>query len=369
MAARGGRLGLTSSTLAAVLWLCAACTTPSGPVLPPAAQAPPAPPQVPAAAGPSSRAGALGRVAGEHASALVYLPAQGDTLAAIAQRFFGDGSRAWAIARANGDIEAPRPGLPLLLPRDAPSPLGVSLHGVQTVPVLCYHRFVPGDAASANKMQLPVARFEAQLAWLASQRYTVLRLAELQGFLEGRHAVPPRSVVITVDDGWESFYRHAFPLLQKYRVPATLFVYTDIIGTRDGLSWAQLREMAVSGWVDIQAHSKTHRNLTERAAGEDDAAWKRALATELRHPRALLESRLSDVGVKVHRFAYPYGEVNASVLGALQAEPYTLAFTVRSGSNAFYAAPHLLRRTMIFGDHTLDDFIGRVQTQRPLSKP
>jgi peptidoglycan/xylan/chitin deacetylase (PgdA/CDA1 family) len=365
MNASAGHALRSAAALLTVLWLASACTTVK-----------PLPPPPPAVARPMlpeglspPRAGAQGSVFGMHAASLVYVPAEGDTLAAIAERFFSDANRATAIAQANADIDAPRAGQPLLLPRQPPSPLGVSLDGVQTVPVLCYHRFVPGDGASSNKMQMPAARFEAQLAWLARERYRVLRLSELQAFLEGRQALPPRSVVITVDDGWESFYRHAYPLLQKYRMPATLFVYTDIIGTRDGLSWAQLREMAASGWVDIQAHSKTHRSLAERAAGESEAAWRRSVANELRHPRSVLEGRLAELGVKVQHFAYPYGDVNEGVLELMAAEPYTLAFTVRTGGNAFYASRRLLRRTMIFGDHTLEDFISRMQTQRPLGKP
>ncbi len=363
-APRAGHALRSAAALLAVLWLATACTT-SKPPPPPAAVARPALLEDVA----PQRTGAKGSVAGVHRAALVYVAAEGDTLGAIAERFFGDASSASAIARANADLDAPRAGQPLLLPRQLPSPLGISADGVQTVPVLCYHRFVPGDGASNNKMQMPVARFEAQLAWLARERYRVLRLSELQAFLEGRQVLPPRSIVVTVDDGWESFYRHAYPLLQKYRMPATLFVYTDIIGTRDGLSWAQLREMAASGWVDIQAHSKTHRNLAERGAGETEANWRRSVATELRHPRTVLEGRLAELGVKVQHFAYPYGDVNEGVLELMAAESYTLAFTVRTGGNAFYASPRLLRRTMIFGDHTLDDFVNRVQTQRPLTKP
>lgn len=356
--------------LLAVAALLAACgTTPPPPAPTPAqtdvAVAPVAPADASPPRGGSPRPGAQGDVVGHSDSLLVYVPRRGDTLAAIADRFLGATDLAWRIAEANGERWSVAPGGPLIVPLADPPPYGVSGDGIQTVPVLCYHRFGSGN----SKMIVSPERFEAQLAWLAREHYKVLRLGELQAFLEGRAALPARSVLITVDDGYDSFHRHAFPLLRKYGMPATLFVVSDSIGTRDGLSWAQLREMAESGLVEIQAHSKTHRNLIERPPGESDAAYRQALVTELRQPRTLLERQLAAAGVKVRNFAYPYGDSNDIVLEALPREGYEMAFTVNPGGNAFYASSRLLRRTMIFGDHDLDDFKARLQTRRSLAKP
>lgn len=317
----------------------------------------------------AARPGAGGRVAGRSDAVAIYLPAAGDTLSAIAERLLGSADKAWWIAYANPQraalLNGAAAGPALVVPLASPPAYGVTDAGIQTVPVLCYHRF--GGAQS--KMTMPTARFEAQLQWLAHAGYRVVSLEQVQAFLEGREALPQRSVAITVDDGFESFYRLAFPLVKQYGVRVTLFVYTDIVGTRDGLSWAQLREMAASGLVDIQAHSKTHRNLNERAAGESDSAYRQALVNELRVARALIERQLAGSNVKVRYFAYPYGESNDLVLEALAREGYALAFTVHAGGNPFYAAPHLLRRTMIFGDYGLEEFKARLQTQRALSKP
>lgn len=340
---------------------------PPPPTATPAHQAPPGP--WPAAAHNAPRPGAEGRVAGAHEELLVMLPSEGDRYGAIAERFLGSASLAWHVAQANPGLAAPVAGLPLRVPLLAPSPLGVTAAGAQAVTVLCYHRFGPGGEPGRSRMVMPIDRFEAQLNWLLREGWTVLRLADFEAFLAGRRALPPRSVLITVDDGWESFHRHAFPLLKRLQLPATLFVTTDLVGTREGLSWAQLRELAHSGLVEIQAHGRTHRDLTQPLAGETDAAWRRALRDELRQPRLLLERQLAGAGVRVRHLAYPYGAVNDAVLDALNAEPYTLAYTVRGGSNPFYAPPRQLRRTMIFGDHTLDDFIARLQPLRALQRP
>ena len=59
-------------------------------------------------------------------------------------------------------------------------------------------------------------------------------------------------MVITIDDGYESTYRHAFPILKRHGFPATVFVYTDFLGGGDALTWPQLQEMSASGLIDVQ---------------------------------------------------------------------------------------------------------------------
>jgi peptidoglycan/xylan/chitin deacetylase (PgdA/CDA1 family) len=367
--------GRRASTVVAILaWvLVSACTTPStvpGTAIPPE---PPAPPRAaPAAPGPApareaaaSFPQASGDVVGRNDRVLVYMPGPGDTLRGMATRFLGNGDLAWQIAEANALRGEPVAGQPLTVPLSPRHLLGVTSDAVQTVPVLCYHRFGNGT----SKMIVSPARFEAQLEYLARNGYNVVRLDDLRAFMDGDRALPAKSVVITIDDGYESVHRHAFPLLKKYGFPATLFVYSDFIGARDALSWAQLEEMARSGLVDLQAHSKTHRNMAERHPAETDEAYRSSIELELRTPRSVLERRLSDAGVRVRHFAYPYGSANDVVLEAMQRAPYELGVTVAAGGNPFYAAPMLLRRTMIFGDHDMADFQARLQVQRPLARP
>jgi peptidoglycan/xylan/chitin deacetylase (PgdA/CDA1 family) len=303
---------------------------------------------------------ARGEVLGRSGRFVVYVPQHGDTLAAIAARFLGDAGRDWTIADFNG-IRQPVQGQPLVVPLQPINPPGVQGDRVQAVPILCYHRF--GDAA--GRMSVSPANFALQLDWLARNGYHVLRLPQLAGFLQGREPLPRRSVVITMDDGYESVLLQALPLLRRHGYPATLFVYTDFVGARDALSWNQLRELAASGLVDVQAHSKTHRNLVQRLPGEDEARYRQALDEEVREPRELLERRL---GVTVRAYAYPFGDADTTVLQALQRERYQLAVTVHAGGNPFYAEPLKLRRTMVYGDDDLEAFKAKLQTERGMKQ-
>ncbi|MCA0243840.1 MAG: polysaccharide deacetylase family protein [Proteobacteria bacterium] len=357
-------------------WLLAACSSappapaaaPPPPPRPPAAEAAAAPERMAAAGGPWLQA--QGQVLGRNERLLVYRPAAGDSFEGIAERFLGSAAQAWQVADANDDDgdgsrspAPPSPAVPLLVPLRPLNPLGVGAERLQTVPILCYHRLGPGNA----KMVVSPAAFEAQMAWLVRNGYRVVRLADLAGFLAGRKALPARSVVISFDDGYESVYRHAYPVLKKYRLPATVFVYTDFLGGGDALTWAQLQEMQASGLVDVQSHSKSHRNLIERRAGETDERYRAALDTEMRAPRELLERRLPPL--KVRQLAYPFGDANEAVLEAAARNGYELGATVVPGGNAFYAQPLMLRRTMIFGDTSLEAFKSKLQTSRALAAP
>ncbi len=315
-----------------------------------------------AAAGPvpAARPGAMAQVIGRSDRLWVVVPAPGDTHSALAERFLGRTDRAFWLAA--GGAAAPTPGEPLVVPLRHPNPTGVQSEGLQAVPVLAYHRF----GAAGSKMVVTPEAFDQQLQALAEDGVSVQRLAALRGFLSGQEALPAKSVVITVDDGHESFYRLAFPLLRKHGVPVTLFVPSDAVGTRETLTWEQLQEMVATGLVDVQAHSKSARNLVERAPGDSDLAYRRGLEVEVQAPRKAIEQRLP--GVTVTHFAFPFGQANASLLDTLQRNAFELGLTGQPGSNAFFTHPFQLQRHLVLGDQGLADFKAKLQWLRPLPK-
>ena len=107
-----------------------------------------------------------------------------------------------------------------MIPLRVRNPTGVHANGYQTVPILCYHRF----GNRWGKLAVTPAAFEAQMEYLARNGYSVISLKQLARFLDGKEALPPKSVVITIDDGYRSTYDIAFPdpaqaRLSRHRVP------------------------------------------------------------------------------------------------------------------------------------------------------
>lgn len=278
----------------------------------------------------------------------------GDTLATLAQRYAGDASRAWWIAQFN-NVTSVRAGQVVVVPLRMRNPIGVFANGYQTIPILCYHRF----GAKASKLNVTGAAFEAQMDWLARNGYTVIPIARLARFLDGKEALPPKSVVITIDDGYRSTYEIAYPVLKKFGFPATVFLYTDFVGASDAMTWAQMKDMMAGNLVEIQPHSKSHANLTQKLPGETEARYRERIKREVDAPIAALRERLSDPSFT---YAYPYGDVNEYVVDLLQKQSVAQGVTVTPGGNPFYAYPYMLRRSMVFGNEDLDAFKAKLVT-------
>lgn len=278
----------------------------------------------------------------------------GDTYASLAQRFLGDAGKGWWLAKFNRD-EPLEVGALLAVPLRVRNPIGVVATGYQTISVLCYHRF--GKAGS--RLNVTAAAFEAQMDYLARNGYTVVPMQQLAGFLEGRTALPPKTVVITIDDGYKSTFEIAWPILRKFGFPATVYLYSDFVGAGDALSWGQMKEMTTAGLIDIQPHSKTHANLTLRLPGETEARYRERIRREVDAPVAAIKDKLA---VTSFSYAYPYGDVNDYVVELLAKQKVNHGVTVTPGGNAFYAYPFMLRRSMVFGNDDLDAFRAKLVT-------
>lgn len=327
----------------ATLLLVAGCATP-----PPAPT--PSPPPAPAPVA----ADEPGPIVARSSDFVVVAAQSGDTLETLARRYLGDAAKAWWIAQFN-NVTAVRPGQILVVPLRQRNPLGVTAAGYQTVPILCYHRF----GTRASKLNVTPQAFEQQMDFLARNGYTVITFERLQGFLAGKEALPAKSVVITIDDGYRSTFEIAYPVLRKHGFPATVFLYTDFVGASDAMTWAQMKEMLASSLITIQPHSKSHANLTQRLPGENEARYRDRIRREVQAPLGVLQDRL---GERTFTYAYPYGDVNELVVELLAKDGVAQGVTVTPGGNPFYAYPYMLRRSMIFGNEDLDAFKSKLVT-------
>lgn len=292
--------------------------------------------------------GELGR--SRHVVVAVAQP--GDTAATLAARYLHDPALAWRVSPVSGGL---RPGGAVAV---ALTDADADLAGpIRYVPILCYHRFTAGR--STSRMEVSAEDFARQLQALRDGGWTVAPLKTVLGFVAGRNGVAPRTVAITIDDGYRSAYEIAVPILKRFNDPATLFVYTDFVGTGAGVTWPQLEEVKRDGLIDVQSHSKTHPDLNKRLPGETPAAYEKRLHTEVDAPLEVLGRHgLADTAV----FAFPYGATNPQVEAVLRAAGYPAAVTVARGGNPGWAPPFLLRRDMIFGDDSLAKFVERVES-------
>lgn len=196
------------------------------------------------------------------------------------------------------------------------------------VVVIGYHRVV--DNVRHPDTEITKADFESQMQQLKDQGVTVIPMHDFLAWKRGEKDIPAKSAIITLDDGWKSQYETAWPILQKFGYPFTLFIYTDYVkgGPKSGgesLTWEQIGEMRDAG-VDIGGHTVSHKDLRGPKRGAAPTpeydAW---LWNELNGSKQILEQRL---GIKVDTLALPFGFYNAHVQEMAKKAGYDAIFTV-----------------------------------------
>lgn len=195
-----------------------------------------------------------------------------------------------------------------------------------SVPVLCYHRFGP---TVADSMTVTTAVFESHLKYLQEHGFTVIPLQALVDYKLGKAPPPPpRSVVITVDDGHRSVYEEMLPLVQRYHIPVTLFIYPSAISNPHApyaMSWEQLHTLVDTGLFSIQSHTYWHPNFKIEKRRLEPAAYDKFVVTQLTRSKAVLEKRF---GTTISVLAWPFGIYNDELLQQAQAAGYTTAFSI-----------------------------------------
>jgi peptidoglycan/xylan/chitin deacetylase (PgdA/CDA1 family) len=192
------------------------------------------------------------------------------------------------------------------------------------VPILLYHRFGP---VAADSMTVTTSLFESHLNYLMSNGYNVIPLRELIDYYLGkRRFLPPRSVVITVDDGHLSVYREMFPLIRKHKIPVTLFIYPSAISNASyAMTWNQLREMKETGLVDFQSHTFWHPNFKKEKTRLKPAEYESFVHMQLKKSKEKLEQELN---VKVNMLAWPFGIYDDDLIHKAVEEGYVATFTM-----------------------------------------
>jgi peptidoglycan/xylan/chitin deacetylase (PgdA/CDA1 family) len=168
--------------------------------------------------------------------------------------------------------------------------------------VLMYHKV---NDRPENRMSVPVSLFDEQLDQLRQLGYTVVGLEAVLAHYGGGDPLPPRSVLITFDDGYRDNLENALPVLQRYGYPSVLFVPIGYLDEErplpheerlaasgilnPTLRWTELAELETGG-MRIESHGISHKPLADLEL--DEAAREIALS------KLRLEERLGRPGAR-----------------------------------------------------------------------
>lgn len=192
------------------------------------------------------------------------------------------------------------------------------------IPILVYHNLNPTIPGS---MTITPQKFEANLTLLKNNGFTVIPLKEAVDYLQGQPVtLPAKPVVITVDDGWESVYTYMYPIIKKFNIPVTLFIYPESISSgKHYLTWEQLKELKNTGLFDIESHTYSHPNFKVEQRKLSSSAYDRFVHKELFNSKKILDEKL---GINVTLLAWPFGIYNAYLEKEAIKAGYVMAFTI-----------------------------------------
>jgi len=221
---------------------------------------------------------------------------------------------------------------------------------MQRFTILMYHMVQQPCTVAESKYACPPEQFEQHLSYLKNSHHHVVSLDEIEYHLLSGTAIPQNAVAITLDDGFEDNYTQAFPLLQKYALPASIFLATGVMGAsnvwmqgrdfpkRAMLNWAQIEEMS-RYQITFGAHTVNHAKLSEL---DDSAA-----ADEIIQSKHRIEDQL---GRPCYHFAYPYGLFAKQTPEIVKNSGFKLACSTLSGFNNSERDPYLLHRIEVYGN-------------------
>jgi peptidoglycan/xylan/chitin deacetylase (PgdA/CDA1 family) len=229
-----------------------------------------------------------------------------------------------------------------------PTPLGVYSWTLK-VPILMYH-YVSEPPEGADKYRLDLSvhpeAFRQQMHYLAENEYSPITFDDLSLAIVDKRELPPKPVIITLDDGYRDNYENALPVLRELGFTATIFVVTDFVdqGRPEYLSWEMIAEMAASG-IRFEPHTKTHPDLTEHD--------RDFIIYEIQGSGETLEAHL---GYRSRYFAYPSGRYNDDVIEVLSELEYWGAVTTAGGLWHGFDDRYEWTRVRVRNLLTLEDF-------------
>lgn len=258
-------------------------------------------------------------------------------------------------------------------------------HGIWTTPGHQYGRY----------LFITPAQFEQRMLWLKNSDYPVLPLAEAIELLDDDD-LPENAVVITIDDGWASTYTHMLPVLEKLKLPATVYMTTWYsehqipvanVAVDYLLSWAgrsSTEKESIVATIEEQSTLSERDNVLRRFTaqlGINDEKWRETrqfslmtldeigdayrrgfdfqlhthrhrwgkapadqLSIEIAENRAVLASACSRTDRDFEHFCYPSGYLNPAGDDVLWGSGIKSATTVEQGINAPGSHPYRLRR-------------------------
>lgn len=234
--------------------------------------------------------------------------------------------------------KTPEPSPAAVEPVTVSEPVAEPIIYRDKVVALIYHHFDPQESDITISQEL----FASHLDMFRAKGYNVISLHQLKNFLEGS-PLPPNAVLITIDDGYTSVYKLAFPELKRRNMPAVVFVIGAYMGkTLESLphfGWEEAREMEAHN-ISIQSHTYDMHHWGVGREGkkqvvsegplaqETDQDFARRVLQDLTTAKKELDAHLHN---PAYALAWPHGRASEKARQIASEVGFKLVFTTRYG--------------------------------------
>ena len=209
-----------------------------------------------------------------------------------------------------------------------------------------YHRFDENKYPSTN---IKINDFKEHLKIIENSKIQFINPKNFENELKNKKT--QRKILLTIDDGFSSFYNNAWPILKERKIPFILFVSTREVGAFNYMTWDQIREISKENFVEIGNHSHSHEYLVD----EDIDLIKEDIEKSIRIFKKELK-RNSEF------FSYPFGEYSLAFKDLIRSLGFKYAFGQHSGvmddTKDFYELPR----------YPINEKYGEIQRFKSLTK-
>ena len=190
-----------------------------------------------------------------------------------------------------------------------------------------YHRFEENKYPSTN---IKINDFLEHIKIIEENNISFVNPSKFENDLKNKKK--ERKILLTIDDGFLSFYENAWPILKKKKIPFILFVSTREVGAFNYMSWDQIREISKEDFVEIGNHSHTHEYLVDEES--------EFIKDDIEKSFSIFKKELGKSSVF---FSYPFGEYSIEFKNIIKALNFKYAFGQHSGvmdeTKDFYELP------------------------------
>jgi len=252
-----------------------------------------------------------------------------------------------------------------------------SVKETKRVPVLMYHHISETVIDGSN---ISPQRFKEHMEILKKYGYNTITDYDLYDYLQQNKPLPTNPILITFDDGYQSNYQYAYPILKELNMKATIHLITSRVIEENNLYPNETIKMS---WEEVQAsqdvfsfQGHTHdahfkeKNIIGKSKGvitgrmklngklETKEEYENRVLEDLKTSKTMIEEKL---GTKVIAFAYPFGDYSKDTIELVKKAGHKMAYTIEQGNVTKKDNLFELKRITGHGDLTAEELIATIK--------